>query len=339
MSRTITAMFDTKSDAEAGRERLLAADLNTDNVIIHDQSAAGQTGEYSSSEEPGMWASIKNAFLPDEDRHTYEEGVRRGGFLLTADVDDAEVDGAVAALEDANCVDIDERSQEWKSEGWKAPVAGAMFGSGGSDKQSSGSDKQSMSRAGTADHLDVVEEQLIVGKREVERGGVRVRSYVTEVPVHEQVRLRQEHVEVERRPVDRDLSASDGDAFSERSIELTETSEEAVVGKKARVVEEIALKKSSDERVEEINETVRKTKVDVENLSGTDRSIQSDQQNLSSNPGREASTGAKGMGNEAMGNAKQALGGMTGNDELKNKGLKQERSGEMQQGKKPEGSR
>ena len=43
--------------------------------------------------------------------------------------------------------------------------------------------------------IPVVEEDLRVGKREVGGGRVRVRSYVTERPVEEQVELRQERVD------------------------------------------------------------------------------------------------------------------------------------------------
>jgi len=100
--------------------------------------------------------------------------------------------------------------------------------------------------------IPVVEEQLVVGKREVDRGGVRVRSYVTETPVHEQIRLRNERVNVERRPVDREVAAGD-DAFRERTIDMTATGEEAVVGKTSHVVEEIVVSKTADERVEQIS--------------------------------------------------------------------------------------
>ena len=117
--------------------------------------------------------------------------------------------------------------------------------------------------------IPIVEEQLIVGKRDVSQGGVRVRSYVTETPVHEQVRLRDEQVNVERRPVNRELSASD-DAFRERTIDMTATGEEAVIGKTARVVEEVVVSKSAGERVEQIDDTVRRTDVQVDRQDGTD---------------------------------------------------------------------
>lgn len=293
MSRTITAMFDSRADAEAGRQRLLAANIDADNVRIHDQSSVGDASRgYSTGRDPGMWGSIKNAFLPDEDRHTYEEGVRRGGYLLTADVDENEVDEAVRALEEANTVDIDERAGQWRSQGWDYPgsTSGSGMGSGmaagtgaagagvlGGGLHASDYDRDRTSaigmKGGTTggeQHIDVVEEELVVGKREVERGGVLVRSYVTERPVHEQVRLRDETVRVERRPVNRDINDV-GDAFQERTIEMTETDEEAVVGKKARVVEEVVVSKTAEERVEDINETVRRTDVDVDDLSTSTR--------------------------------------------------------------------
>ena len=112
--------------------------------------------------------------------------------------------------------------------------------------------------------IPIVEEQLVVGKRDVSRGGVRVRSYVTETPVHEQIRLRNERVNVERRSVDQPLSAADTDAFRERTVDMTATGEEAVVGKTARVVEEVVVSKTAEEHVEEIDDTVRRTDVEVD---------------------------------------------------------------------------
>ena len=117
---------------------------------------------------------------------------------------------------------------------------------------------------------------MSVGKREVERGGVRVRSYVVETPVEESVRLRDETINVERRRVDRPASDITADAFRERTIELTETDEEAVVAKTARVTEEVVISKDVTERTERVSDTVRRTEVDVENTAGTDRALNRD---------------------------------------------------------------
>jgi uncharacterized protein (TIGR02271 family) len=119
--------------------------------------------------------------------------------------------------------------------------------------------------------LPIIEENLHVGKREVEQGGVRIRSRIVEKPVEETVRLRRERVNVERHPVDRVASSDDLDTFKEGEIEMTERSEVPVVDKEARVVEEVNLSKEVDETEETINETLRKTEVDVDKIGRKDR--------------------------------------------------------------------
>ena len=267
MTRTITALFDERSDAEAAEARLKASNVDAGHISIHDKSSAGfHTTGHSTTQDPGIWGSIKNAFVPDEDRHTYEEGVRRGGFLLTADVSEEHVDEAVRVLDDANTVDLDDRSSEWRSSGWDyaAPAAATGMGLGtvASDRSAHGTDVEG------EQSIPIIEEELVVGKREVDRGGARVRSYVTEVPVHEQIRLRDEKISVQRRAVDRPVRDAD-DAFQERTIDVTATGEEAVVGKTARVVEEVVVSKTSGERVEEINDTVRRTDVEIDEDKGS----------------------------------------------------------------------
>ena len=279
MTRTVTALFDKRADAEAAENRLKAANVDASHIRIHDKTSTGfhATGQ-STTRDPGMWGSIKNAFLPDEDRHTYEEGVRRGGFLLTADVDEEHVDEVVRVLDEADTVDIDDRAGEWRSSGWDYAPQGALgFGAGAaagagtdagayayrSDEALRGND------VAGEQSIPIVEEELVVGKREIDRGGARVRSYVTETPVHEQVRLRDERIEVQRRAVDRPVTDAD-DAFRERTIDVTATGEEAVIGKTARVVEEVIVSKTSGERVQDIDDTVRRTKVEVDEDKGAD---------------------------------------------------------------------
>ena len=111
------------------------------------------------------------------------------------------------------------------------------------------------------------------------RGTARVRSYVEEVPVHETVNLREEHVNIERRPVDQLLSSADLDKsalFQDRTIEVTETAEEAVLAKEARVKEEVVVSKTATEHTEEINDTVRRTNVDIDRGTGVDRGTDTD---------------------------------------------------------------
>jgi len=120
------------------------------------------------------------------------------------------------------------------------------------------------SPTGNEDTIKVVQERLRIGKREVAQGAVRVRSYVVERPVEEQVRLHEERIAVDRRPVDRPATAGDANLFQEKTIEARATAEEAVVAKEARVVEEIGIRKEATERTETVRDTVRETKVDVD---------------------------------------------------------------------------
>jgi uncharacterized protein (TIGR02271 family) len=257
-------MFDSKSQAEAARERLTQSRIDADDVRIVDQSQSSpSSGE--AGEGQGLWSAIKAAFIPPEDSHSYEEGMRRGSFLLCARVDEDCADEAIRILDQSDSVDMDERETSWRGEGW-SPYQGSG--------DSAGFRQQETGRTVEEERIPIVEESLRVGKREVERGGARVRSYVTETPVSEQVNLREEHVSVERRPVDRELSQSElqGDMLQGREIEMTETAEEAVVGKEARVREELVVRKTAEERTETVEDTVRNTEVEVDEGGGSDRS-------------------------------------------------------------------
>ncbi|WP_174291439.1 hypothetical protein [Sphingomonas bacterium] len=159
MSRTITALFDTKADADAGAERLRQAGVDAGHVNVHDQTTHQTEGAYSTGKDKGLWGSIKNVFVPDEDRHTYEEGIRRGGFLLTADVDDDKTPAAVKALDDANSVDLDARAEEWRSSGWDYAGTGVGSGSG----------------SGVVELED--EDETLYGSRDTALGGSRYRAY------------------------------------------------------------------------------------------------------------------------------------------------------------------
>jgi uncharacterized protein (TIGR02271 family) len=268
MSRTVTALYDTRAEAEAARERLASAVDVEGRARIIDKSSMGSGAEGSSE--------FSRVPLTHEDRHAYGEGLRRGGFMLCAEVDgDEDTDKIVALLEQTSSVDLDDRQETWRQEGW-TPRSATVGTAPSPDQRTStaGFASTQPTAGGTAtgnvvaeEHIPIVEEQLIVGKREVSRGGARIRTYVREVPVHEQVSLREEHVSVERVPVNQQLRSGDldgGNAFQDRTIEMTETAEEAVVAKQAQVKEELVVRKTAEEHVETIDDTVRRTEVEVD---------------------------------------------------------------------------
>jgi uncharacterized protein (TIGR02271 family) len=267
-TRTITALFDSRPEAESAVERLVQqAGVDRDEVTIVAQEASGASAP--AGEDRGFWASLKELFLPEEDRYIYAEGIRRGGTLVTVRADEARLDRAMEVLEAAGAVDLDTREAEWRREGWTGPgaAAGATAATAATvaagTTTTTGTATTSAAQTGGAEAIPIVEERLRVGKRDVGRGRVRVRSYVVETPVEEQVALRQERVGVERRPVDRPVTDADRQ-FQERTIEATETAEEAVVSKEARVTEEVVVRKEAEERTETVRDTVRRTEVEVE---------------------------------------------------------------------------
>lgn len=117
--------------------------------------------------------------------------------------------------------------------------------------------------------LPIVEEQMTVGKRTVEKGGVNVRTTMTEKPIEETVRLREENVTIERHKVDRPVDGAT-DAFKEGTFEVTTKAEVPVVSKEARVVEEVVIDKEMTERTETVRDTVKRTDVEVDEINTGD---------------------------------------------------------------------
>ena len=260
--RTMTAIYDSEDDASAARDRLLSAGLAEDDVqIVSPRTSMADDG---TERDDGLWESIKSCFVTEDDRHTYSEGMRRGGFLLTARVEEARVDDALAVLEETSPVDLAERAQQWRAEGWTDYAPSSHEGL--TDAQ----DGESTPGEPEEQTVPVVEERLLVGKREVNRGGVRVRSYVVEEPIQDEISLREEHVEVERRPIAVREAVNPDELFQERTIEVSEIAEEAVVTKEARVTEEVVVRKITGERTQGIDETVRRTEVEVDDTRDDD---------------------------------------------------------------------
>jgi uncharacterized protein (TIGR02271 family) len=299
-THTITAMYSTRQDAEkavaALRQDTAIGVTNVRVLPEHDEGmTTGTTG--TASNESGVLASLRNFFMPEEDRYGYAEGLRRGSYMVVADTDDTHADHVMNILEEHGAIDMDAEESRWRSEGWRGyesstatttsssattggmhMPASANTGLSGADVTGTGATGTAArgaattgsafgtqattpaGTAGTSETIPLAEETLRVGKRQINTGRVRVRTYVVETPVNETVHLREEHVEVERRPVDRPVKAGE-ELFREREIEATTSREEAVVSKEARVREEVVLHKSAEERDETVRDTVRRTEV------------------------------------------------------------------------------
>ncbi|HEX2640647.1 MAG TPA: YsnF/AvaK domain-containing protein, partial [Pyrinomonadaceae bacterium] len=177
--------------------------------------------------------------------------------ILTVQVDSAErAQLAQEIMDRHDAIDVDERGSSYDRQNISGTAAGGAY------------DTNATARTDLKDRatIPVVEESLKVGKEQVERGGARIRSRVVEKPVEETVRLREEHVVVNRRPVNREITDADRQNFRPGEMEITERAEVPVVGKQARVVEEVEVGKNVTEREETVRDTVRSTDVDVEQI-------------------------------------------------------------------------
>lgn len=251
MAKTAVALYDTMNEARQVNEELANAGFDRSTIRI------------MSTQDGDTINTLTNAGLPRNDAEAYAEGIRRGGRLVMITTDDSRIDTAVDIMDRYNSINIEERSELWRSEGW----------SGYTETQAGISDRQNVTgrRQGAEQEeraIPVVEEELRVGKRQIERGGVRVHTHVEEKPVEETVTLRDEHVHVERRPANRTARSTDFDTFEEGSFEISEMDEEAVVDKQARVVEEVVVSKDVEEHQQRVRDTVRHTDVDVERVDG-----------------------------------------------------------------------
>ncbi|KFI24795.1 hypothetical protein CN97_11630 [Haematobacter massiliensis] len=268
-STTISALFDSRSEADIASARLREAGIEASQIqIVEGSSSTGTTVD--PEENKGFFEKLGDFFFPDEDRYSYAEGLSRGGYLVTVTgLTTGEYEMASTILDDEGTVNINEREESWRSEGWggyeASPYAATTGAGAGAVPAAVGTGS-----LGDDETISVVEERLRVGKRDTNRGHVRVRAYTVEEPVSESIDLREERVELERRPVDRAVTATD--AFQDRTIEAEEHREEAVVSKDARVVEEIGLRKTSDTHRETISDSVRHTEVEVED-DRTDRDL------------------------------------------------------------------
>ncbi len=309
MALTVIGVFDNATEAQKAVEELVSDGFSRSNIDLSTQSDSSysDTGTTTSGT-----TTTSDALIPDRHRNTsgtYTEeiaddakdtGSSIGNFFssLFGGSDDAdryshvgerssivtvhvqsedEAERAADILDDNGAVDVNERAEQY-GYGSTAEYGTAGSATGLAATQTTVSDSDYVAPTNLTGNTDqtikVVQEDLQVGKREVETGGVRVRSRIVERPVEESLRLREERVRVQRTPVNRPATADDLNAFQEGQIEVVEHAEVPVVSKTANVVEEISVGKEVNERVETIRDTVRSTDVDVENIASTDPSVQ-----------------------------------------------------------------
>jgi uncharacterized protein (TIGR02271 family) len=113
--------------------------------------------------------------------------------------------------------------------------------------------------------VPLAEEQLNIGKRQIDAGITRVRRFSIEKPVEVSITLHEERAEVMRRAISDPDYAQDVD-WSEQAIEVTEKAERPVVNKTVRVIEEVVIRRKGTDHVERVHDTVRRQELEVEKM-------------------------------------------------------------------------
>ena len=209
-------------------------------LVIAGPLAAALVGAGAGGAAGGLLGALIGWGIPEETVERYEQGIKEGGILM-----------AVKPRSDEDAQHFTSRWQDHTP----ATANAAMPSTAGTTARTGSTE------SGT---IPVIEEQLEIGKRQVETGTVHVTSHIVETPVNESVTLREEHADIQRRPVDRPATEADLDAFKEETIEVRQMAEKAVVNKTAHVVEEVVVGKTATTNTQQISDTVRKTVVDIE---------------------------------------------------------------------------
>lgn len=250
--QTVIGIFDFGVDAQMAAQQLEKAGIpnNQIDVIVNGaRDKSSNTTQQQPQPNRGNDSRVGNFFnslIDNRDESAkYSEAARNGSVVTVHTTSSEQAKKVAQTLDKCGAIDVNERAAQQRT--------------------MNTSKKGNWTDSSTS--IPVVEENLQVGKREVETGGVTLRSRIVERPVEEHLRLREEHVNVERKPVNRPANERDMAAFKEGEKTITEHAEVPMVNKEARVVEEVRLGKKTTEHDETIKEKVRKQDVEVDKLN------------------------------------------------------------------------
>lgn len=214
------------------------------------RSAITSTWKSEPGDDPVDYSSeLTRIGVPDRDLEHFQESLRSGGVVLSLEAPESRSEDIERIFHKYSADKVDETEVGGRSLA-EVPVAAPHLAA-----------EPVLAAEGGV--LPVVAEELTVGKREVDRGGVRVFQRTVEEPVSETVNLREEHVVLDRRPVDRAVTDADRVAAGQ-TLELVETDEVPVISKTAHVVEEVRVGRVVSDRNETVSDTVRHTEVDID---------------------------------------------------------------------------
>jgi len=272
--QTIVAAFDSRAHAQAAVDALKTAGFHPSDISLLDKKVAPESAAWT-GKGPSLWQRLFGTDVMQHEAAVYHQAVTGGGAVVSVRVPDYEVAHATGILDLHHPIDVEDRAKTTGA----VPVS-HVEAAAASTTVSPLAAKQEIAVSPKLGKeydqiLRLAEEQLQVGKRMIETGKTRVRRFVTERDVSEDITLHEEHAEVLRRAVSDPKFLGDVD-WADREIEVVETAEEALVSKTARVVEEVSLKKIGSDHVQTLHDKVRRQQVEVERLGPDGKRIVAD---------------------------------------------------------------
>lgn len=251
----IVALYDKEEKAQEAARALESSGFDSSDINVSN----GELLRDKDIRDSSVGQRLFGRNLSDQESTAFRRTISSGGAVLTLRTADTQVDRAMRILNVHGPMNLRDRSASTltSSAQTSAQMSTPVTGTGRSD-------------AAEEEVLRLAEEQIDISKRQVATGKSRIRSFVTEKPVEQQITLHEEHCEVSRRDVTDPKLAKDFDGkdidWKDRVIEITETSEQPVVRKTARVAEEVVIRRRGSDHVETVRDTVRRQQLEVERV-------------------------------------------------------------------------
>ena len=241
----VVAVYDSEAAANAAVNGLRSAGYLTGDIsVIRSEGEAERAGMY----EPGIWQRLFGRDLEHHEAAVLGRSLAEGSVIVSIRVPESDAPKVMSLLDSHKPVDLLDRA---KTYGLVSATAAPST--------------PTTPKLMDEELLRMAEEQLNVGKRLVESGHTRVRRYVIEKPVEANITLHEEHAEVIRRAISDPAYTKDID-WSDKTIDVTETVEEAVVSKTAHVIEEVVIRKQGSDRTETVRDKVRRQQVEIDRI-------------------------------------------------------------------------
>lgn len=256
MKYTVIGLFKDRADTKKAVDKLQSKGIDKSHIDVSpyrtEGEYAGDDYDYEKNEKnEGFWNWLFGS--DSHDRERYSRAGARSHVVTVYTKDRSEAVRSSEILDESGAQDVNDFNKTKRTSGDRPART-----TGTATKPTADTTTKPTNEKGS---VEVVKEDIDVGKKEVQDGGVRLKSRIVEKPVEEDVRLRDERVYVKRKPVNKSASERD---FKEGTVEMRESHEEPVVKKKAKVVEEVGLEKDVHHKDKKVKDTVRETEVDVE---------------------------------------------------------------------------